>query len=130
MARIENLYKRIAVEAALKSGIFIKRSVGKTGNISYKGRNDIVTDIDRKAEEIIIKKISSSFPDHSILSEERTELIGSSPYKWVIDPLDGTTNFAHSFPFFCVSIALERGTEVVLGVVYDPMRNELFPLIK
>ena len=123
---MKDLFEKIAKDAALKSGIFIKGSVGKIAHISYKGIDNIVTDIDKKAESIIIKSIVSKFPDHSILSEESQPRIGSSPYKWVIDPLDGTTNFAHSFPFFCVSIALELKGVLQLGVVYDPMRNELF----
>lgn len=123
---MKNSFKKVAIEAALKSGLFIKGSVGRIGRISYKGRDNIVTDIDKRAEEMIIKKILSAFPDHSILSEESAPRDTRSPYKWVIDPLDGTTNFAHSFPFFSVSIALEQFGSVILGVVYDPMRAELF----
>ena len=119
-------FKKIAVEAALKSGLFIKRSVGKINKVSYKGIDNIVTDVDKKSEDIIIKKILSCFPDHSILSEERSPIYSHSIYKWIIDPIDGTSNFAHSFPFFSVSIALEKEGEVVMGVVYDPMRDELF----
>jgi len=123
---MENRYKRIAVEAALKSGHLIKKSVGKFGKVSYKGPDNIVTDVDKAAETMIIKKILSAFPDHSILSEEGPPRSGLSEYRWIIDPLDGTTNFAHGFPFFCVSIALEKDCRVILGVVYDPMRDELF----
>ena len=75
---------------------------------------------------IIIKKILSVFKDHSILSEESRPRKGGSPFKWVIDPLDGTTNFVHSFPFFCVSIGLEKEGKVLLGVVYDPIHDHLF----
>ena len=121
-----NKYKKIGAEAALKSGIFIKKSVGKIGKISYKGRDNIVTDIDKKSEKIIIKHILSAFPGHSILSEESRPVKTGSPYKWIIDPIDGTTNFAHAFPFFAVSIALEKDGRVIMGIVYDPMRNELF----
>lgn len=118
--------KRVAIEAALKSGRFIKGSVGKTYNISYKGRDNLVTDIDKKSEHMIIDRISSAFPEHSILSEESSPRSGAGPYKWIIDPLDGTTNFAHAFPFFAVSIGLERSGKIEMGVVYDPMRDELF----
>ena len=118
-------FKKIAIEAVLEGGLFIRKSVGKITKISYKGRDNIVTDVDKKAEEMIIRRILSAFPGHSVLSEERAP-IGKSPYKWVIDPLDGTTNFAHGFPFFCVSIALEECGEIIMGVVYDPQRNELF----
>jgi myo-inositol-1(or 4)-monophosphatase len=119
-------YKDTAIKAALKSGRFIKNSVGKISRISYKGRDNIVTDVDKKAEEIIIKDILAAFPSHSILSEERAPKIGASPYKWIVDPIDGTTNFAHAFPFFCVSIGLEEDGAMLLGAVYDPMREELF----
>lgn len=117
---------KVAIRAALKSGSFIKKSVGKVASISYKGRDNIVTDVDKKSEKIIISMIRSHFPGHSILAEEKGAIKTDSPYKWIIDPLDGTTNFAHAFPFFCVSIALEKDGQAVLGCVYDPMRDELF----
>jgi myo-inositol-1(or 4)-monophosphatase len=126
LKKMSNRYMAVAVEAALKSGLFIKNSVGKVRKISYKGRINIVTDVDRTAEGMIIKKILSSFPRHSVLSEEAGQTGWPSRYRWIIDPLDGTTNFAHSFPFFSVSIALEDDGRVILGVVYDPMRDELF----
>ncbi|MFA5145981.1 MAG: inositol monophosphatase family protein [Candidatus Omnitrophota bacterium] len=125
-----DLFLRIATEAALESGAMIRKSVGRTGKISYKGRINIVTDVDRRSEDLIIKKVRKAFPGHSILSEEGPPRIGRSPYRWVIDPLDGTTNFAHSFPFFSVSVALEEEGDVILGVVYDPMREELFTAVK
>ena len=121
-----NRYKKIGVQAALKSGIFIKKSVGNIGKVSYKGRDNIVTDIDKKSESIIIKHILSAFPGHSILSEESRPIKTRSPYRWIIDPIDGTTNFAHAFPFFAVSIALEKEGRIIMGVVYDPMRDEIF----
>jgi myo-inositol-1(or 4)-monophosphatase len=123
---MDSAYKKTAVEAAIESGLFIRRSVGKIAVISYKGRSNIVTDVDRRSESMIIKKLQDAFPDHSILSEESSPIISSSSYKWIIDPLDGTTNFAHAFPFFCVSIALEAAGRTILGVVYDPIRDELF----
>lgn len=123
---MNNAFKDIAIKAALKSGRFIKNSVGKIEKISYKGRDNIVTDVDKKAENMIIKEILYAFPDHAILSEEAGSLRTGSPYKWIIDPLDGTTNFAHAFPFFCVSIALEYKGNIIIGVVYDPLRDELF----
>jgi myo-inositol-1(or 4)-monophosphatase len=123
---MSTLYKKIAVEAALKSGAFIKRSVGKVKTLSYKGRINIVTDVDKKAEDIIVGKINAAFPGHSILAEEGSPKYGRSPFKWIVDPLDGTTNFAHGFPFFSVSIALEERGRIILGVIYDPIRDELF----
>jgi myo-inositol-1(or 4)-monophosphatase len=119
-------YKDAAIRTAILAGRFIKSSVGKVAEISHKGRDNIVTDVDKKAEAMIIKDILAAFPGHSILSEESEPRSGLAPYTWIIDPLDGTTNFAHAFPFFCVSIALEKSGRVVLGVVYDPIREELF----
>lgn len=119
-------FRKVAVAAALESGLLIKRSVGKVLKVSFKGRDNIVTDVDKRSEDLIINKIRGAFPGHSILSEERDPVKGDGGYKWIIDPLDGTTNFAHAFPFFCVSIGLEYDLRIVLGVVYDPMREELF----
>jgi len=122
----ETKFKKVAIRAALRSGLFIKSSVGRIETISYKGRDNIVTDVDKKSERMILRDIQAAFPDHSILSEESEPKRGTSPYKWIVDPLDGTTNFAHAFPFFSVSIALEFNGSICLGVVYDPMRDELF----
>jgi len=119
-------FKSVAIDAALRSGALIKKSVGKTKKISHKGRINLVTDVDKASERIIIKTILKAFPDHSILSEESRPTHGESGYKWIIDPIDGTTNFARQFPFFCNSIGLEKGGEIILGIVYDPMRDELF----
>jgi myo-inositol-1(or 4)-monophosphatase len=119
-------FEQVAVRAALRSGHFIRESVGRVGRIAYEGRGNIVTDVDRKSEDIIVRYISSAFPDHSILSEEGKPIKSGSGYRWIIDPLDGTTNFSRSFPFFCVSIALEFKGTIELGVIYDPMRAELF----
>ena len=121
-----SLYGKTAIEAAIESGRLIKRSVGKVGRISYKGRDNIVTDVDKRSEKCIIDKVSAHYPGHSILSEEAGLIVSSSKYKWILDPLDGTTNFSRGFPFFCVSIALEKEQDIILGVVYDPMRDELF----
>lgn len=118
--------RNVLLKAAVESGRFIRRSVGKIEEISRKGRDNIVTDVDKKAEAMIIGRILRSFPDHSILSEESEPRAGDTGYRWIIDPLDGTTNFAHAFPFFCVSIAVEKNSKMALGCVYDPMRNELF----
>lgn len=119
-------YATVALRAAKKSGLLIKKSVGKISEVSYKGRDNIVTDVDKASEKLIIGIIRRAFPGHSILSEESSPLDSGSRYKWVIDPIDGTTNFAHAFPFFCVSIALEYDGRPILGVVYDPMREEVF----
>jgi Archaeal fructose-1,6-bisphosphatase and related enzymes of inositol monophosphatase family len=95
--------------------------------IEYKHAIDLVTDADRKSEQVIIDTIRRAYRHHDILAEERgMESVGMSPYKWVIDPLDGTTNFAHGFPMYCVSIGLEYRGKIVLGVILDPTRQELF----
>ena len=122
----ERLYATVAIRAAKRAGNFIRNNLGRVKTTSYKGAINIVTDIDRKAEEIIIREIKRSFPGHSILAEERGKAASGGDYNWVIDPLDGTTNFLRLFPFFCVSIALERKKEVLIAAVYDPVRDELF----
>ncbi|MBU1043423.1 MAG: inositol monophosphatase [Candidatus Omnitrophica bacterium] len=119
----------VARDAALLAGKLIKSRLGKLNKIRYKGAINIVTEVDEKAEELIVKKLSKAFPEYGILAEERPEE-KKGDCKWIIDPIDGTTNFAHGFPFFAVSIALEKQGETVLGVVYDPMRDELFTACK
>lgn len=87
---------------------------------------DIVTDADRASEELILEELGKQFPDHDIVAEETPSEIRGSRWKWLVDPLDGTVNFAHGFPVFCVSIALMEGEEVAAGIVYDPVRSERF----
>jgi len=87
---------------------------------------NLVTDIDRRSEEAIIGFLSAEFPEHGMLAEERPEIVGRSPYRWILDPLDGTTNYAHGYPCVCISLALEYQSEIVWGAVYDPLREELF----
>jgi len=119
-------FDRVAIRAAKRAGIFIKENLGRVKTASFKGSINIVTDIDKKSEKLIIREIRKNFPEHAILAEEKGQAVSGNEYQWVIDPLDGTTNFFRSFPFFCVSIALEKRGEVIVGVVYDPMRNDLF----
>ena len=118
--------KKYAIESAIKAGLFIKSRLGKSRIVGYKGDINLVTDVDKKAEAIIINYLKKKFSDYSFLAEEGGGKTAKKGYKWVIDPLDGTTNFAHGFPFFCVSVALEKDGKAILGVVYDPMREELF----
>jgi len=102
------------------------------GNFRIEGKNegessiDIVTDADRASEDIIVEAIRQRFPDHDIVTEERAPEISGSPWKWFIDPLDGTVNFSHRYPVFCVSIALAHEDRLVAGMIYDPLRGELF----
>jgi myo-inositol-1(or 4)-monophosphatase len=117
----------VAIEAAKEAGKYLKMNLGKVKNIERKKEEiNLVTEIDKGSERKIIEHIKSKFPHHSILAEESGEAKFESDYKWIIDPLDGTTNYTHSFPVFCVSIALEYKGEVILGVVYDPNFDELF----
>ena len=94
--------------------------------IEYKGEVDVVTEADRKAETLIVSRLRETWPDFAITAEEGTRTNTGSEYRWYIDPLDGTTNFAHGYPVFCVSIALEHNHERIAGVLFDPTRNELF----
>jgi len=117
----------IAMRAARRAGDLIVKSLSRLDSlkIDSKGRNDFVTDIDRKAEADIIATIHRSYPQHAILAEESGRS-GEGEFVWIIDPLDGTTNFLHGFPTFAVSIALQHKVRLEHGVVYDPMRQEFF----
>jgi myo-inositol-1(or 4)-monophosphatase len=116
-----------AVRAARNAGELILRSSDNIGRlqIDQKGKNDYVSEVDRMAEREIISIIKSAYPDHSILAEESGAHQGND-FVWVIDPLDGTTNFLHGFPQYAVSIALKHKGRIEVGVVYDPLRDELF----
>ncbi|MGC8579117.1 MAG: inositol monophosphatase family protein [bacterium] len=120
----------IAIRAAKSAGKIINKRIDTYKSVSYKGTVDLVTDVDRLSEECIINTITRSFPGHSILSEEIGGISKEGDYKWIIDPLDGTTNFFHSYPFVSVSIAVEHKGALIIGVVYDPIRKELFYAVK
>jgi len=117
----------IAVRAARNAGNVIVRYVNHVDslNITTKGYNDFVSEVDRLAETEIISVLHKAYPDHGILAEEGGEQ-GNNVYQWIIDPLDGTTNFLHGFPQFAVSIALQHNNKIEQAVVYDPLRQELF----
>lgn len=100
--------------------------LGKGVEMELKGKIDPVTELDRQVEDFLVSRILEQFPDHAILAEEDTRTPGKSDYRWVIDPLDGTTNYAHGYPCFTVSIALESGGEAVMGVIYQPALDEMF----
>ena len=119
-------YKWVAIQAARKAGILLKSRLGRKRKVAYKGAVNLVTEMDIFAEKIIVGEIQKCFPDHAVLAEESTAMEKASRFRWIIDPLDGTTNYAHGFPTFSVSIALAEDEEVILGVVYDPTRDELF----
>ena len=119
----------IAVKAARRAGSIINRAALEGGalEVKSKNKNDFVTQVDKAAEQAILGVIRAAYPDHSVLAEESGSLPGARPeYLWVIDPLDGTTNYIHGFPQYCVSIALEHKGVPTHGVVYDPGKNELF----
>jgi len=118
--------KEVAIRAAKKAGDILRSRLGRKRKIAYKGAVNLVTEMDILAEKIIVSEIQKHFPDHDVLAEEGFAMEKASRFRWIIDPLDGTTNYAHGFPVFCVSIALTKDKEVVLGVVYDPTRDELF----
>jgi len=119
-------FLQVAIEAAKKAGRIQMRHLGRALSVEYKGEFDPVTEVDRLCDQAIQKTILDSFPGHDILTEESPFEKKGSPYKWIIDPLDGTTNYLHGFPCFCVSIGLEVEGEVRLGVIYVPPLKELF----
>ena len=122
-------FRAVAVAAAQQAGKIIAAAFCTDFKVDYKlGRHtNLVTDVDRRSEQAIVEALRAAFPDHRILAEEGGDhATGNSPCRWIVDPLDGTTNFAHGYPAFCVSIGLEVEGRIVLGVVYDPLRRELF----
>lgn len=131
-------FTAVAINCAAKAGEWIKTKLGNHTSLSLKySAQDLVTEVDKGAEMMIRNLVQTHFPDHSFLGEEGVEpgpeastralqSVRDAEYLWVVDPLDGTTNFVHSFPFFSVSIALAHRGEVIVGVVYDPIRDELF----
>jgi myo-inositol-1(or 4)-monophosphatase len=123
---------QIAIEAALEAGKYLKKNVGKIRHIERKAgqETNLVTEIDKKAEETIIGRIKKHFPSHDFLGEESGSAEIKSEYRWIIDPLDGTVNYTHGLPIYSVSIGLEYKGKIVLGVVYDPSRDELFTAVK
>lgn len=121
-----------AVEAVLQAGKFIYTNRGTLSarDISRKQAFDFVTRVDTEAEQIIFSIIKERFPNHNFLAEESLHEIETEGYRWIIDPLDGTTNYIHGFPFSSVSIALQYRREIIVGVIFDPFRNELFTAVK
>lgn len=121
----------VAKKAALEAGLFIDSKFGKFKNLKLKADASLVTEVDRKSEDMVKKILLSKFPSHEVLGEEtglRTDGSNTkSPFRWHIDPLDGTTNFVHGFPFFCVSIGLEfEEMGPVLGVIYHPLTENMY----
>ncbi|MBN2383421.1 inositol monophosphatase [bacterium] len=124
-------FLQIALHAAIAAGAILKDKRQDRHQLSYKGETDLVTEMDHQAEDLIVEIISNAFSGHSLLTEERGSIDrGSDEYLWVIDPLDGTTNYAHGFPWYAVSIALLHHDQTLLGVVYHPEMNELFHAVR
>ena len=116
----------IGVEAVRRGAAVLKSSYGRATGIVHKGKLDLVTDVDRRAEEVVVYFLQQASPQCGILAEEQNEIAGNGTERWILDPLDGTTNFAHGYPFFCVSLALEQAGQTIWGAVLDPLRDELF----
>ena len=115
-----------AVEASRKAGDLLKDNFGKSIRVDYKGRINLVTELDFRSESLILRIIRERFPEHDILTEESRIPQRGAAYRWIIDPLDGTTSYAHGYPFFAVSIGVEVNGKSALGVVYNPLLDELF----
>ncbi len=125
---IDSPFGRVAAEAAREAGTLLQSMLSESREAkqvrSKRNATDFVTRADRMAEELIVKRLRGAFPDHGILAEEGTHSPG--PYRWIIDPLDGTTNFVYGIPWFAVSIGLEHAGQIICGVVYHPALDELF----
>jgi myo-inositol-1(or 4)-monophosphatase len=119
-------YLEAASEIAREAGALLVNHFEGRVAIELKGDFDLVTEADRASEKLVIERLRTYFPSHSIVAEEGGGFQGSSDYRWYVDPLDGTTNFAHNFPMFNVTLGLECAGEMVAGVIYDPLRQEMF----
>jgi len=115
-----------AIAFAREAGAILSEGFGRTHVAERKGAIDLVTEYDKRSEALVLARIRERFPDHRVLAEESGTQGGTGAVRWVIDPLDGTTNFAHNYPFFCVSIGVEVDGRMVAGAIYDPVRDEMF----
>lgn len=124
----------VAVEAAEKAGEIIRKGFYQSKNVEHKGTVDLVTETDKACEDLIFNHLKRCYPDHKFIGEETSSAFGTSDLTddptWIVDPLDGTTNFVHGFPFVCVSIGLTIGKVPTVGVVYNPIINEMFTAIR
>jgi myo-inositol-1(or 4)-monophosphatase len=119
-------YRKFIETVAVEAGVLLRESSHNRHTIQYKGEINLVTEVDYLSEALIIERIHHAFPGHDIMAEESLETANGSAFRWIIDPLDGTTNYAHGLPIFCVSIALEVEGMIRLGAVCNPMLDELF----
>jgi myo-inositol-1(or 4)-monophosphatase len=118
--------RQVALDACLAGGEVIANAFGRPQSTQHKGSIDLVTETDRNSEAVIVDTLRSTFPEDSVLAEEGGAQAGDPARRWIIDPLDGTTNFAHGYPMCCVSIALEVDGRIVVGTIHDPIRGETF----
>jgi myo-inositol-1(or 4)-monophosphatase len=119
-------YLETSVEIAREAGALLAKYFERRVVFELKGEHDLVTEADRASEQMVVERLRSHFPSHSIVAEEGGGHKGSSEYCWYVDPLDGTTNFAHGFPMYNVTLALEQSGHLIAGVIFDPERNEMF----
>jgi myo-inositol-1(or 4)-monophosphatase len=124
------LVKRVGIAAAYKGGNVLRSHYGKIAKIDKKGAIDLVTEADTESEKVIIETIKTLFPDHTILAEESGLNMGESDHQWIVDPLDGTTNFAHELRLFSISIAFAQRGETAVGIVFIPETGEMFTAVK
>ncbi len=115
----------IATDLARQAGALLREGYDQVTEVNYKGEIDLITEFDLRSEQLLVKGIQQAFPNDAIMAEEKG-LVGEGEHCWFIDPLDGTTNFAHGIPIFVISLAFAQGSQPLLGVIYDPMRDELF----
>jgi myo-inositol-1(or 4)-monophosphatase len=123
-------YLTIAIQAARAAGQIQRERLWAENSVDFKGEKNLVTEIDRLSEDVILRHLRAACPDCDVLAEESGTVNTGSPLRWIVDPLDGTTNYAHGFPWFAVSIALEISGTIQLGVVFHPMMDELFTCVR
>jgi myo-inositol-1(or 4)-monophosphatase len=125
-----NSFLDVAIETAREAGAILLQEFDRPVKISYKGEVDIVTQADKRSEQAIVSRLRTHFPKHAIVAEEGGGTESESPFRWHVDPLDGTTNFAHGYPCFAVSLGLEEAGEPIVGVIFQPVSGELFTAVK
>jgi myo-inositol-1(or 4)-monophosphatase len=119
-------YLQTAMEIAREAGAVLREEAQRPPDIAYKGDYDLVTQADKRSEAVIVNRLQEAFPGHAVAAEEGSGKETGSEFRWHVDPLDGTTNFAHGYPCFCVSMALAKSNELLLGVIYNPIFEEMF----
>ena len=125
-----NSFLDVAIETAREAGAILLAEFDRPVKISYKGEVDIVTQADKRSEQAIVTRLRTQFPKNAIVAEEGGGSESESPFRWHVDPLDGTTNFAHGYPCFAVSLGLEEAGELIVGVIFQPVSGELFTAVK